>query len=213
MSSYTIPQDVETEDKILGPFGFRQFVYLLLCVGLGAAAYGLFLISPVLVILPVPGILFFLAISLPLKKDQPMEIYMAALVRFYVLKPQKRLWLSDGQESFVKIDEAVQVDEVALKDFSGDEAEQRITFLSQIVDTHGWATRGTADGGSAVNDDMKVEASEMVDMFDTARSAEIGSELEATSHDYREALMNQMHSNYSQELATEQNSGTIGHRE
>ena len=35
MGQYRVPQDVEAEDKILGPFSFRQFVYLMIGVGTG----------------------------------------------------------------------------------------------------------------------------------------------------------------------------------
>jgi hypothetical protein len=205
MATYTIPQDVETEDKILGPFGFRQFIYLLICVAMGAAAYGLFLISPFLAILPVPVIVFFLIIALPLKKDQPMETYVAALVRFY-FKPQRRIWTADGQESFIQIEEGVVSDEPELKDFSGEEAERRISFLSDIVDSHGWKTRGLNEPlvvGSSVNEDFKVEADKIVDIFDTQRSADISSELAESSQNYKQSLINQMRNNYQQETNPE----------
>ena len=28
MAQYKVPQDVEAEDKLIGPFSFRQFIYL-----------------------------------------------------------------------------------------------------------------------------------------------------------------------------------------
>ena len=34
MAQYKVPQDVEAEDKLLGPFTFRQFVYLMIIGGL-----------------------------------------------------------------------------------------------------------------------------------------------------------------------------------
>ena len=38
MSVYKVPQDVEAEDKLLGPFSFRQFIFLIIAVvSLGAA--------------------------------------------------------------------------------------------------------------------------------------------------------------------------------
>ena len=80
MAQYKVPQDVEADDKLLGPFSFRQFVYLLVCGGLIALAVGLFQIFPLLAIIPVPPILLFAALALPIKKDQPMETYIAALV-------------------------------------------------------------------------------------------------------------------------------------
>lgn len=35
MASYKVPQDVEADDKLIGPFSFRQFIYL------GIAALGI----------------------------------------------------------------------------------------------------------------------------------------------------------------------------
>ena len=41
MSRYKVAQDVEAEDKILGPFSFRQFIYLLVAAAGIALAWGL----------------------------------------------------------------------------------------------------------------------------------------------------------------------------
>ena len=105
MAQYKVPQDVEADDKLLGPFSFRQFVYLLIAGGLIALAVGLFQIFPVLAIIPVPPILLFAALALPLKKDQPMETYLAAIVSYY-LKPHTRLWTSGQRESTIQIGRA-----------------------------------------------------------------------------------------------------------
>jgi len=202
MSQYTIPQDVETEDKVIGPFGMRQLIYLGITAGMIAFAYGLFMLSPVLVVIPVPVALFFLIIALPLKKDQPMENWVAAIIKFR-LKPQKRIWQNDGQESFINIEEAMEVDEVVIKDIVGEEAERRISFLSQLVDSEGWVTRGinTPIGAptSAVSNDVMMESNNVIDMFDSTHSAAVGSELAQSQTSYREALMSQMQSNYAAE--------------
>ena len=206
MSQYTIPQDVETEDKVIGPFGMRQLIYLGITAGMIAFAYGLFMLSPVLVVIPLPVAFFFLIIALPLKKDQPMENWVAAIIKFR-LKPQKRIWQNDGQESFITIEEAMEVDEVLVKDIVGEEAEKRISFLSQLVDSEGWATRGInapiGASTSAISNDVIMESNNVVDMFDSTHSATVGSELAQSQSSYREALMSQMQSNY----ATETGSG------
>ena len=72
MATYKVPQDVEADDKLLGPFTFRQFVYLMIVLGMVMVAWALFQIFPLLAILPVPFMIFFGALALPLKKDQPM---------------------------------------------------------------------------------------------------------------------------------------------
>ena len=60
MAQYKVPQDVEAEDKLLGPFTFRQFIYLLIAFALAGVAFLLFKIFPVLVIIPVPFIIFLM---------------------------------------------------------------------------------------------------------------------------------------------------------
>ena len=123
MAIYKVPQDVEAEDKLLGPFTFRQFIYLLIVAAMGFLAFVLWQILPILAIIPSPILLFFAALALPLRKDQPMETYLAAIISFYV-KPRKRLWDPDGVESRVEIS-APKVVEVSLsKDLSEDEAER-----------------------------------------------------------------------------------------
>ena len=82
MAQYKVPQDVEADDKLLGPFTFRQFIYLLVVAGLIAMSVALFQLAFPLAILPLPFIVLFGALALPLKKDQPMETYLSALVSF-----------------------------------------------------------------------------------------------------------------------------------
>ena len=80
MAEHKVPQDVEAEDKLIGPFSFRQFMFLLVALGAGFVAFFLGRISIPLALIPAPISLFFLVIALPLRKDQPTEVYVAALV-------------------------------------------------------------------------------------------------------------------------------------
>lgn len=166
MSSYKVPQNVEADDKLLGPFSFRQFVYLLVAtVGIGLA-YFLFRILPPLVVIPVPVILFFLALALPLRKDQPMEIYLAAILSYY-LKPRKRMWDPDGIESLVQIAAPRTQEPQRVKNVSVSEAEQRLRYLSDLSDSRGWSVRGVnAPQGSSMNPDMFNEAQQLPDTLD-----------------------------------------------
>ena len=58
MSVYKVPQDVEAEDKLLGPFSFRQFVFLIIAVAGIGIAYALGRILLPMALIPVPVILF-----------------------------------------------------------------------------------------------------------------------------------------------------------
>jgi hypothetical protein len=154
MAVYKVAQDVEADDKLIGPFSFRQFIYLIIVALAIALAWGLSRLFIGLIIIPMPIIIFFGALALPLRKDQPMEIYMAAIVSFY-LKPRRRLWVPDGVESLVEITAPKVVEVHRTKDISQTEAERRLGYLADIADTQGWAVRNVTQpvsGNSMVTD-------------------------------------------------------------
>ncbi len=170
MATYKVPQDVEADDKLIGPFSFRQFIYLIVVAMAIALAWGLAQIFVGLAIVPLPVIIFFGALALPLRKDQPMEIYMAAMVSFY-LKPRQRLWDPEGIESLIEITAPKVVEVKRTKDLSQNEAAQRLNYLANIVDSQGWAIRGVAGtSGTAMNNDVYLEAQGAEDVLDTNTS-------------------------------------------
>ena len=170
MATYKVPQDVEADDKLIGPFSFRQFIYLIAVVLAGVAAWGLAQIFIGLLIIPLPIIIFFGALALPLRKDQPMEVYMAAMVSFY-LKPRKRLWDPEGIENVIEITAPKTYEDSRTKNLSQGEAQQRLSYLADIVDSGGWAIRGAnATSGMSINNDIFLEAQGAVDVLDANTS-------------------------------------------
>ncbi len=169
MAVYKVAQDVEADDKLIGPFSFRQFVYLIIVALAGALAWGLSRVFTPLFVLPLPIILFFGALALPLRKDQPMEVYLQALVSFY-LKPRRRIWIPDGIESLIEITAPKVVEVQRVKDLSQVEAEKRLGYLANIADTGGWAIRNATDPflNTAMNNDVWFAAQQTEDMLDSA---------------------------------------------
>ena len=167
MSRYKVAQDVEAEDKILGPFSFRQFIYLLVATAGIALAWGLSQVFLPLAVIPVPIILLFGALALPLRKDQPMEVYLAAVISFYT-KPRRRMWQPDGINSLIEITVPEKVEIERTKNLSQDEAERRLAYLSQLADSHGWSIRHTRvpDAQGSMISDVYFEAQQTSDMFD-----------------------------------------------
>jgi len=168
MAVYKVPQDVEADDKLIGPFSFRQFIYLIIAVIGIALGWGLSQLFLPLAVIPIPIVIFFGILALPLRKDQPMEIYLAAVVSFY-LKPRKRLWQPDGIQSLVEITAPKVIDVQRSKNLSQSEAQQRLSYLADIVDTGGWAVRGvaTTEPNSAMQNDAYFEAQQTEDILDT----------------------------------------------
>lgn len=167
MATYKVPQDVEADDKLIGPFSFRQFIYLIVVALSIAAAWGLAQVFLPLLIIPLPLIVFFGALALPLRKDQPMEVFLAAMVSFY-LKPHRRIWDPDGLESLIEITVPKTIEVVRSKDISQDEARQRFSYLADVVDSQGWAVRGVGAQAmnSAMNSDAYFAAQQTQDVLD-----------------------------------------------
>ena len=165
MGQYTVPQNVEAEDKILGPFSFRQFIYLLVAAASGGLVWLFGSIMWPFALIPLPIMLLALALALPLRKDQPMETYLLALGRFFFM-PKKRLWLSEDDDPTVIIDGVVNDDSPILKDLRGPEASSRLSFLAEVLDTGGWSTLGETAAPSIRSNLVEDVAQKFVDEAD-----------------------------------------------
>ena len=161
MAQYKVPQDVEAEDKLLGPFTFRQFIYLLIAAAGVAGAWGLFQLFPLLALIPLPFVFFFGILALPVRKDQPMETYLAAVISFY-LKPNRRVWTAGQRESTIKIIAPKKAEKSRTRNITEDEASHRLSFLASIVDTEGYAIRGD----SSMKDEYAAEADTIEDVLE-----------------------------------------------
>jgi len=197
MAVYKVPQDVEADDKLIGPFSFRQFIYLIIVAISMAAAWGLSQLFIPLAIIPLPIIVFFAALALPLRKDQPMEAYLSAVVSFYFLKSRKRLWQPDGIDSFVTIIPPKDADRILTKDLDQDEASKRLGYLAGLVDTHGWAIRGTSGtpgGDTSISTDLYYESQQTTDIMDesTPAAQAMSKQLDDSAANRRQAAISTM---------------------
>ena len=166
MAVYKVAQDVEADDKLIGPFSARQFVYLGIVALAIALAWGLAQLFVGLAIIPLPIIVVFGALALPLRKDQPMEVYLGALLSFY-LKPRRRTWEPDGIESLIRITAPQVIEVQRTKDITESEAERRLSYLADIADTQGWAVRHLAQPAiNSMTSDAFYEAQSTVDVLD-----------------------------------------------
>lgn len=190
MAQYKVPQDVEADDKLLGPFTFRQFIYLMVTGGCIGLAFGLFQIFPLLAIIPIPFAIFFGALALPIKRDQPMETYLAAILSYH-LKPRKRIWNPGQRESTIEITAPKIVEKPRTRDLSGEEAGNRLSFLANVIDSEGYAVRG-AINDAPVQPQIIEEANSAPDFFDSAASANINQLLAAQQNARHEDALNKM---------------------
>ncbi len=141
MATYKLIQDIEAEDKILGPLTLKQFIYALI------AAFFLYISflcwrSGVLFLLIIflPPALMATFFAFPFGKDQPTEVWALAKIRFLV-KPRKRIWDQSGVKELVTITVPKKVERVLTNGLSQNEVHSRLKTLASTIDTRGWAIK------------------------------------------------------------------------
>lgn len=141
MATYKVLQDIEAEDKLLGPLTLRQFIYAGICVALLYLAFltatkGLIVVSPIFVL---PAFLFgFLAF--PWKGEQPTEVWALAKIRFLV-KPRKRIWNQSGVKELVTITVPKVFEQNLTNGLSETEVRSRLKALASTIDSRGWVVK------------------------------------------------------------------------
>lgn len=141
MATYKVIQDIEAEDKLLGPLTFRQFVYAGTCIlflyltYLSIAKGAPFM---AVVFLPVAALCGFFA--WPWSRDQPTEVWALAKIRFLV-KPRKRIWSQSGTKELVTITAPKQVQAIYTNGLSQDEVQSRLRALAETIDSRGWVVK------------------------------------------------------------------------
>jgi hypothetical protein len=183
MATYKVIQDIEAEDKLLGPFSLRQFIYLLIVFVTLFLGYRLVSVSFLLVLPLLPIVVFFGLLAAPFGRDQSSEVWLLAKIRF-IIKPRRRIWNQDGIQQLVTVTAPKKIEIVRTKNLSQTEVKSRLQALANTIDTRGWAVKDVdinlfahpslvATGGSSdrlidANNFTKVEAdvAPVQDMFD-----------------------------------------------
>ena len=144
MAVYKIPQDVEADDKFVGPLSFKQFIYMGIAV---VASYLTFLsltkgFWPALIIF-APVIIVGGFLGFPWGREQPTEIWLAARIRFF-LKPRIRIWNQAGLKELVSITAPKHVEQHYTNGLTQNEVSSRLTGLADLLDSRGWAVKNVS---------------------------------------------------------------------
>jgi len=143
MGQYKVPQDVEAEDKLIGPLSLRQFIYVI--IGVVWAGLMFFILRPagnstspavnytIMAILVIPITGFFLLLGFGRRQEQSFEKYFVALVRFYFV-PRIRIWDKDISTTELIKEEVKPAEVITEKNIPRSSLEQ----LALVMDTHGF---------------------------------------------------------------------------
>lgn len=155
MAQYKVPQDIEAEDKLLGPLTFKQFIFAIIAAVSAAGVFFGWGISPLISIIFLPPMLAFSVLAFYRRPDQSVETYLMALFGF-MFKPRKRIWNRDGIAEHVIIT-APKAPEKRYDDTkTREQVKGQLKQLAKVIDTRGWSTKQVND-----DDDRLVGLNEM----------------------------------------------------
>ncbi|MBA3758540.1 PrgI family protein [Candidatus Saccharibacteria bacterium] len=140
MGTYKVIQDIEADDKLLGPLTLRQFIYAIIVIISLFVMFKLLLVHPLLVIPFLPHTILFALLAAPIGKDQSPEIWLLAKIRFF-LKPKKRIWNQSGIKELVTITAPKKIEKILTDNLSQTEVRSRLEALASTIDSRGWAVK------------------------------------------------------------------------
>lgn len=219
MAVYKVIQDIEADDKLLGPLTLRQFVYAGITVFFLYLSY--FALSKgaafmVVIFLP-PAILtgFF---AFPWGREQPTEVWALARIRF-MFKPRKRIWNQTGVKELVTITAPKKIEKIYTDGLSQTEVKSRLQALATTIDSRGWAIKSAAmspytatpvvatmSAGNdrlltmdsmpqAVSNDDTTAYDDVLDPANNPKARQFDAMLEQNAQAQRERLISQMQQN------------------
>jgi len=223
MATYKVLQDIEAEDKILGPLTLKQFIFGIISVALIFIQFKIITteaLGPIRVILVLafmPFLLVFGFLAIPIGRDQPNDVWLLARLR-YLLKPHKRIWNQDGAKELVTITAPKHEEKQLTNNLSQDEVKSRLQALASTLDSRGWAIknidattyRQTNPAGQGTSDRLigvesfsqpinpDANAQDMLDLDANPALQQLDSMVQASSVTHRQQLL--------QSLQTPQNS-------
>jgi hypothetical protein len=218
MAQYKVIQDVEAEDKLLGPLTLRQFIYagitaiMLYLSYFAATHHATFL---VVIFFPIAAVTGFFAF--PWGRDQPTEIWALAKVRF-LIKPRRRIWDQSGAKELVSITAPKKMHVDYTNGLSENEVRSRLHALADTIDSRGWAIKNanlnmyaqpalvmaepTSDrlvNASAlpheVSDIDVLASDDILDEKNNARAQAVDNMIEASAKAHREQIMENLRQN------------------
>lgn len=133
---YSIPQFIETEDKIIGPLTLKQFLWLL---GGGGILTAVWMATgnnvAIFIVAALPVAAFFFGMAFVKINGQSLLVFLVNILTF-VIKPQLYVWkrgYEKHHESKPVIQKNVKKDAASNKEFS----QSKIAELAWVLDTGG----------------------------------------------------------------------------
>ncbi|MFA6423090.1 MAG: PrgI family protein [Patescibacteria group bacterium] len=131
---YRVPQNIDMEDKIVGPLTLKQFIF----VAIGGSIIYILLTTlpmPLFIATGLPTAILILAFTFYKPQDQPFSHFILALISF-ITKPRERVWQKGSMQEAIILPHKEKRVEPTLpkKKISKSELQK----LAQTLDSGGW---------------------------------------------------------------------------
>lgn len=169
---YKVPQNIDIEDKVIGPLTLKQFIYLM--VGGGILFVIRFSLPEALGFLFMPIALlvggFFIALAFFRPGDRPFEVYLFSIITT-LTRPKKRIWKKTANRPSLQPAAGSMQEKTAEKKVTSEDLER----LAFIVDSGGFEDELKSKGLiTAMQQAPKLKESS--DLSDTIAPSEAPSE-------------------------------------
>ncbi len=136
---FQVPQNIDLEDKIIGPMTLKQFLYILAGGMLDYACFMIFDVSA-FVILALPITAFFVAMAFAKVQDQPFPKFLQNLIIFLFV-PKARIWSKESKPVRLISRKIQKPKEPALEPKTLPRGE--LEKIAQMLDNRGWDKKDT----------------------------------------------------------------------
>jgi hypothetical protein len=214
MGQYKVPQNVEAEDKILGPLTFRQFIYALMGVGWAILCFALLhKIPAAMIILGAPPTLLLMLLAFYTRDGQNFEQLLIAMVGFFAAS-RRRLWVKEDVAETFHIEPTKHAAEVTQRNPA--EVISELEKLAVLIDSRGWnrppQTESNLVQPTTPHEDRMVAPppaphapdepkTDMLDLQQSPLAQNLAELLRAAAEDVRQEAMSQMNTRTNQRKA------------
>lgn len=164
MAVYKVIQDVEAEDKILGPLSLKQLIFAAIALGTIFIAFRL-VVATGLIYLAIPFlpiVFIFGVLAAPLGRDQPTEMWLAAQIRYFT-KPRTRIWDQSDIKNLVNITAPKREEKIYTDGLNQQQVRSRLRALASTLDSRGWAVKNVDINMYAPNTYGQLESDRLID--------------------------------------------------
>lgn len=224
MAQYKVLQDIEADDKFIGPLTLKQFIFgAVAAAGMYLSVFTLTRGIWVIAAMFAPVVLVAGFLAWPWGRDQPTEVWLLAKLRF-MIKPRQRIWDQDGLQQLVSITAPKREHKIYTNNLSQVEVKSRLRALANTIDSRGWAVKNVdinmfaqpnllnaqdtdrlIDPASLPNSVPAYDVTASDDMMDTQNNPvahQLDSMIKNSADEYRKKLVESMHQPDNEPAAT-----------